>query len=112
MGLSFSLKFSDLREHRFHHNCRNPVCRCGRDDETPSYYFLGCPMFALERTTLLSNMSDVIRSDISVLPDEHLTHILLYGSNVNNSVTNKFLINETITFIRNTERFTCLEAFR
>ena len=52
--------FTDLREDRFHHNFnyRNPVCRCGLDDETPSHFFPRCPMFALERTTLL--MSDVI----------------------------------------------------
>ena len=106
--------FSDLREHRAHHsfNCNNPVCRCGLDDETPSHYFLRCPMFALERTTLLSNISDVIHTDMSVLPDDHLTHILLYGSNVYNAVTNKLIISETIVFIRSSERFISLEAFR
>ena len=108
------VNFSDLRDHRFHHNfnCRIPVCCCGLEDETSVHYFLRCPLFYNERVTLLSKISDVIHSDISVLPEEHLLHILLYGSNVYNIVTNKMIISETITFIRNSGRFISLEAFR
>ena len=108
------VNFSDLRDHRFHHNfnCRIPVCRCGLEDETSAHYFLRCPLFTNERATLLSKISDVIHSDVSVLPHEHLLHILLYGSNVYNIVANKLIVSETITFIRNSGRFTSLEAFR
>ena len=66
-------------------------------------------MFALEHVTLLSNISDVIYSDIPILPDAHLTYILLYGSNVYNSVVNKLIVSETIAFIRNTS--ICPDAF-
>ena len=105
--------FSDLREHRFLHNfnCISPVCRCGLDDESPVHYFLCCPMFTNERIVLLSNVSDIIHSDVYVFPNEHLLHILLYGSNVYNCITNKLIISEAITFIRNSGRFVKLEAF-
>ena len=105
--------FSDLRDHRFSHNfnCISPVCNCGLDDETAAHYLLRCPLFTFERTPFLSRISDVIHSDATVLPDEHLLHILLYGSNVYNSITNKLIISETISFIRNSGRFIQLEAF-
>ena len=62
------------------------------------------------RTTYLSKISDIVRSDISVLPNDHLTHILMYGSNVYNNVTNESIINETIYFIKKSRRFEKLEA--
>ena len=107
------VNFSDLRDHRFHHNfnCTTPVCRCGLDDETSVHYFLRCPMFTNERANLLSKISDIIQSDVSVLPNEHLLYILLYGSNMYNFIANKLIISETITFIRSSGRFTNLEAF-
>ena len=48
--------------------------------------------------------------DVTVFPDEHLYHILIYGSNVYNSVSNGLI--GTIKYIRNSGRFTELEAFR
>ena len=55
------ISFSAIREHRFHHNfnCKSPVCRGGLDNETLAYYFLRCLVFALERVTRLSNISNV-----------------------------------------------------
>ena len=106
--------FSDLRDHRSYHNfnCISPVCCCGLDDETPVHFFLCCPLFTNERAILLSKISDITHSDMSVLPNEHLLHILLYGSNVYNSITNNLILTESIAFIRNSGRFTKLEAFR
>ena len=67
--------------------------------------------FSIQRTSLLSNISDIINSDVTVLPNEHLYYILVYGSNVYNSVSNRLILTETITYIRDTGRFTNLEAF-
>ena len=105
--------FSDLRDHRFNHNfnCPTPTCSCGIEDETSAHFFLRCPLYPVQRTTLLSNISDLIHSDVTVLPNEHLLEILIYGSNVYNSISNHLILNLTITFIRNTGRFTNLEAF-
>ena len=54
----------------------------------------------------------MISSDMTVFPDEHLCHILIYGSNVYNSVSNGLIITETIKYFPNSGRFTELEAFR
>ena len=105
--------FSDLRDHRFSHNfnCTTPVCNCALDEETTSHYLLHCPLFSLQRIPFLSRISEVINSDVSILPDDHLTRILLYGSNVFNSICNKLIVSESIRFIRNSGRFTQLEAY-
>ena len=70
---------SDLRDHRYNHNfnCENPICSCGLDDETTVHFFLCCPCYNGLRTTYLSKISRIIGSDISVLPNDHLTHILI-----------------------------------
>ena len=44
------------------------------------------------------------------LPKEHLSHILMYGSNVYN-VSNELIISETIQLIKRSGRFKKLEAF-
>jgi ribonuclease P/MRP protein subunit RPP40 len=105
--------FSDLRDHRFNHNfnCENPLCSCGIEDETSVHFFLRCPLYLAQRSTLLGKISAIISSDVTVFPDEHLHNILVYGSNVYNSISNKLILTETITFIRNSGRFTNLEAF-
>lgn len=116
LGFNYSLKlvtFSDLREHRFHHNfnCNSPTCWCGIEDETSVHFFLRYPLYVTQRFTLHSKISEIISSDVTVLPDEHVYHIVVYGRNVYNSVCNKLIITETITYIRNTRWFANLEAF-
>ena len=108
------VSFSDLRDHRFNHNfnCINPLCSCGIEDETSVHFFLRCPHYATQRSSLLSKISAIISSDVTVFPDEHLYQILVYGSNVYNPVSNGLIITETITYIRNSGRFTNLESFR
>ena len=105
--------FSDLRDHRFNHsfNCENPICSCGIEDETSVHFFLRCPHFTTQRSILISKISDIIGSDVSVLPDEHLYSKIVYGSNVYNFVANGLIITETISYIRKSERFAKLEAF-
>ena len=107
------VSFSDLRDHRYNHNfnCASPMCSCGNDDETPTHYFLCCPRYNTLRTTYLSKISEIIGSNVSVLPNDHLIQTLMYGSNVFNSVSNEAIINETILFIKKSGRFKKLEAF-
>ena len=107
------VQFSDLRDHRYNHNfnCLNPVCSCGTDDETSLHYFLRCPRYQTQRTFLLSKVSNIIGSDISVLPNDHLIHILIYGSNVYNKICNKLILEQSILYIKTSGRFKKLEAF-
>ena len=105
--------FSDLRDHRFNHNfnCSSPLCSCGMEDETSTHFLLCCPRFTNLRHTYLSKVSQIINSDVTVLPDDHLTQILLYGSKVYNDISNELILTETIFFILKSERFKILEAF-
>ena len=105
--------FSDLRDHRFNHkfNCVDPTCRCGLEDETPVHYFLCCPCYNTLRTDYLSKISEIVGSDISILPNDHLTHLLMYGSNVYNNVSNELILTGTIQFIKQSGRFKKIEAY-
>ena len=105
--------FSDLRDHRCNHkfNCVTPTCKCGIGDETSVHYFLCCPRYNNIRLTFLSRISEIIGTDVNVLPNEHLFKILVYGSNTFNDVSNKLIITATIQFIRKSRRFKILEAY-
>ena len=107
------VSFSDLRDHRYDHNfnCENPLCSCGIEDETTTHFFLCCPLYYQLRITYLSKISEIVGSDVTVLPNEHLSYILMYGSNVYNDVCNELIILETIQFIKKSRRFKNIEAF-
>ena len=108
------VEFSDLRSHRFNHNfnCKSPMCSCYlKDEEDNSHYFLRCPHFHHIRINLLSNILRIIGSDISILPCDHLTTIILHGSNVYNKISNNLILIETLEYIRKPERFSIIEAF-
>ena len=71
--------FSDLRDHRFNHrfNCASPRCICGIEDETTSHFLVSCPRYNNLRLAYLSKISQIINSDVSILPVDHLTNLLL-----------------------------------
>ena len=107
------VNFSDLRDHWFNHNfnCETPICFCGVEDESSVHYFLCCHRYDVQRKHLLSKISDILGSDVTILPHNHLNHLLMYGSNVFNAVSNRLIIEETIKYIKMTGRFVKLEAF-
>ena len=107
------VEFSDLREHRFNHkfNCPSPICSCGKGEETATHFLLSCPRYSHLRSEYLSKISQIVKSDVTVFPDDHLTDLLLYGSESFNDVSNSLILNETINFIFQSERFKTLEAY-
>ena len=86
------VEFSDLRDHRYNHNfnCENPMCSCGLENETSILYFLCCPHYITQMFDYLRKIS----SDITVLPEEHLCHFLMYV-NVLKSICNKLMIEQS-----------------
>ena len=56
------------------------------------HYFLRCSRFSTQRKSLLNNVSGIVNSDVSILPNEHLYYIFVYGSNIYNFVSNKLII--------------------
>ena len=107
------VEFSDLRDHRFNHkfNCPSPICSCGIEDETMTHFLLSCPRYNDIRQTYLSKISQITNSGVTVLPKDHLSDLLLYGSKAYNEITNELILTETIVFIYKSERFKYLEAF-
>ena len=107
------VEFSDLRDHRFDHkfNCVSPLCSCGVEDETSAHFLLCCPRYITQRNTYLGRISQIIKSDITILPKDHLTSLLLYGSKAYNIISNDLILHETIMFIFKTKRFKKFEAF-
>ena len=63
------------------------------------------------RSILLSNVSDILKIDVNILPETHLNELLLYGCQVYNVVVNKLIVRETIRFVKKTGRFNIMEAF-
>ena len=105
--------FSDLRDHRFNHNfnCASRLCLCGMEDETSTHFLLRCPRYSNLRSAYLTKISQIIKSDVSILPVDHLSHLLLYGSKSFNKISNDLILTETIVYIFKTKRFKTLEAF-
>ena len=68
-------------------------------------------LYNILRPNYLDKISAIIGSDVTVLPNDHLVCILMYGSNVYNDVTNENIIKETILHIKQSGRFNKLEAF-
>ena len=81
------------------------VSSCGNNNETTIHYLLGFYLYLPHRNILLSNISDILHSNVEIPPDIHLSQILLYVSNVYNNVVNKLIIHETIIIIKNTYRY-------
>ena len=78
---------------------------CGDGDETTEHFLLRCQHFANTRSTLLEQVSDILKTDIKVLPEHRLVEILLYGDNNCNEIANKLIIEATIAFIKLSKRF-------
>ena len=73
---------SHLREHKFKHNfqdCLNPICSCGLDIESTSYFLLHSPTFNDKRYTLLSTLSNT-DSTFLELTESSLSQTLLYDN--------------------------------
>ena len=101
------LGFSHLREHKFRHNfldTLNPICSCGQDIETTSHFLLNCPQYSNIRTTFLNKIKG-IKSDIIEKSKADLTNILLFGDISLSAEINTFILNSTIGFLLESNRF-------
>ena len=84
----------------------NPLCDCGNDPETTTYFFLHCPSFHTPRQTLLNNVRNINEQILSHREDQ-LIQIFLYG-NPNFSLTvSRRILNATIEYLISAEPFKC-----
>ena len=75
------LGLSHLREHKFKHKFQdtlNPLCSCGIDVESSTYFLLQCPSYINERFTLMSNLNR-FNPQISQTSLQLLTNTLYFG---------------------------------
>ena len=98
--------FSDLKLHKFDHrfNCDSPLCSCGQGSESTIHFFLHCQLCIDLRGVLLDSISEIIFNDFRLYPDQHMCHILLYGSESFNSVANRMISESTVRYIKDSRR--------
>ena len=95
------LGLGHLREHKFKHRFQdsiNPLCSCSLDVESTIHYFLHCPLFTIERHTLLNTIS---QTDNKLLDsnESNLIQYLLFGDPSRDTETNTEIPNAIPYFI-------------
>ena len=101
------LGLSHLNEHKFHHNfedCLNPLCSCSLKIEDTSHYLLHCHHFSNRRIDLMNSVNSII-PNFESMNDNMKKDILLYGDSRFDENNNKFILEATINYLKNSERF-------
>ena len=106
--LTFGL--SHLNEHRFNHNFQSsidPLCSCSLAIESTTHFLLHCHHFSNIRSTLLNSINEFLGSitNISDRSGCALAKILLFGDQNYTEVENASIINATIKYLVDSERF-------
>ena len=66
----------------------------------PCIISYAAPHYQSQRNIFLSEISEIICSEVTVLLNDHLNQILMYGSNVYIPNCNKLIIEQSILFIK------------
>ena len=101
------LGFSHLNEHKFRHNfqdCLNPLCLCSLEIKDTIHYLLHCQHFLEHRINLINSVRSV-SENFESFSDNDKRDILLYGDPWFDTNKNKLILESTITYIKNTDRF-------
>ena len=101
------LGFTHLNEHKFRHNfqdCLNPLCSCSLEIEDTSHYLLHCHHFSNHRIDLINSVNLII-SNFESMNDNIKKDILLYSDSLFDENKNKIILEATINFLKNSERF-------
>ena len=101
------LGFSHLNEHKFRHNfqdCLNPLCLCSLEIENTSHYLLHCQYYSEHRINLINSVKS-ISDNFESFSDNVQRDILLYGDSRFDTNKNKLILEATISYIKNTDRF-------
>ena len=95
------LGLSHLADHKFRHNfqgCINPICSCGKEIETSTYFFLHCSNYNCARQTLFKKINK-IDSTILKQNDQVITKLLLFGNEKLKVAQNKSILTSTTEFL-------------
>ena len=112
-GLSYLTQLrvglSKLNFHKFRHNFRdtiNPLCPTNDGIENTEHFLLLCPSFEIQHRNLLARFFALLRPLGYVnIPNEPLTHLLLYDDKDFPNDLNKKNLELTLEFIHESGRF-------
>ena len=101
---------SPLKSHKKSHHFKDTpydTCSCAQGiAETTCHFLLHCSNFIIHRKVLLDIVNPVLRAqNIFGFADNELAHLLLYGDEKLKFEENQKILNATINFIRNSNRF-------
>ena len=101
------LSCSHLNEHKFRHNfqdCLNPLCSCSLEIEDTVHYLLYCHHFSHYCFDLINSIKSISNNfgsfSVNIKRD-----ILLFGDSRFDTNKSKLILEATISYIKNTERF-------
>ena len=81
------------------------MCNCGAEKEDNEHYLLHCPIFDLTRADLFGQLSEIPALDIYGMNSKILCSLLLYGCSQLDNVTNRMILDSTVSYIKKTKRF-------
>ena len=98
------LGLNHLKEYKFWHNfadCVNPLCSCGIEPETTLHFFLHCHKFLNIRRKLFDKIKFLDETLLQLNDEILLTVLKIYNEQVDVQ-----LLNASIDYIINSDRFT------
>ena len=96
-----------MNEHKFRYNfqdCLNHLCSCSLEIEDTVHYFLHYHHFSQYRFDLINSVKS-ISDDFQYFSDNFKRDIFLYGDSRFDTNKNQLILEATIIYIKNTERF-------
>ena len=82
----------------------NSLCLCNFKIEDTTHYLLHCQYFSEHRINLINSVNSVF-DNFESFSDNNKRDILLYGGRRFDTNKNKIILESTITYIKNTDRF-------
>ena len=101
------LGLSPLKHHKFNYNfpdAPDPFCSCFEGIEDTAHFLLFCKMFSNARDALFSNVNNFI-PNFENMSDKKKVNILLFGANFLKQNENQKIIQFTIDYVKDTNRF-------
>ena len=80
------------------------MCSCSLKIESPPHFLLHSHHYTNIRLTLLNSIAETI-GNVFNITDECLLNLLLFGSQKRTEIDNSHLINATIKYLLDSERF-------
>ena len=109
LGIKFltrlRLGLSHLNKHKFKHNfqkCLNPLCSCCLEVESTIHFFLRCRFFDKFRQIFSETVEKIFHTSTMIYI---LLNQLMYGSPSYSFEENNKIINASIKYVLDTERF-------